>query len=141
MAACAISRQWPVGVDVEQVRRRDDLPGLAKRYFSCTEAAEVGSGEGAFQTRRFYAYWTLKEAYLKARGAGLSLPLTDVSFRLAPDAPPEAEFVGQIHDDPRAWQFGQWSPGPKHILACAVQCRRQRPVAATCEAADWLTEA
>ena len=75
--------------------------------------------------RAFFDYWTLKEAYIKARGFGLALPLADFAFTLAPPAPPQIAFEPALEDDPDTWQFAQDWPTPVHRLALAV--RRDGP--------------
>ena len=73
----------------------------------------------------FFDYWTLKEAYIKARGFGLALPLADFAFRLAPPASPVISFEPALPDDPATWQFAQDWPTPVHRLGLAV--RRSGP--------------
>lgn len=72
------------------------------------------------QPRAFFEYWTLKEAYIKARGMGLAIPLADFAFTLAPPAPPAIRFVEGFDDQPGRWQFWQASPTALHRLALAV---------------------
>jgi 4'-phosphopantetheinyl transferase len=69
----------------------------------------------------FFDYWTLKEAYIKARGFGLALPLADFAFRLSPPSAPRIAFEPALDDDPATWQFFQDWPTPLHRLAVAVR--------------------
>src|SRR5688500_20182222 len=73
------------------------------------------------QHNAFFEYWTLKEAYLKARGLGLALPLADFAFRLAPPAPPQLTFQPSLKDDAATWQFHQEGPPPRHRRGLAVR--------------------
>jgi 4'-phosphopantetheinyl transferase len=67
-----------VGVDIEQVRPRPNLAGLAVRTL-CPEAlAAWRAAPEADQLTRFLAAWTAKEAYLKAIGTGITVPLREV---------------------------------------------------------------
>lgn len=70
MAVVAISREGPVGVDVECCRPRDTLLKLARRFFAKPEVAYIESASD--QLTAFYQVWTAKEAYLKAQGLGIS---------------------------------------------------------------------
>ena len=83
-ALIAVARGRPVGVDVE--RRREDLDGelIATRFFSPRESEALRALPRAERQAAFYAYWTCKEAYAKARGEGLGLPLDQVEVELAP---------------------------------------------------------
>lgn len=62
----------PLGVDVEQNSELADLDGLIGHCFTRQEAAYIHTSSRTDTQRRFYRYWTIKEAYLKALGVGLS---------------------------------------------------------------------
>jgi 4'-phosphopantetheinyl transferase len=82
MILIAITIGREVGVDVERIRTDLDLDSIAARFFSASEYKILASLAGPARYEAFFACWTRKEAYLKARGVGLSLPLDqfDVSF-------------------------------------------------------------
>ena len=61
-----------VGVDVEQIRLEMDVKGIAERFLPAVEALELASLEPGARQRAFFRLWTRREAYLKARGIGLS---------------------------------------------------------------------
>lgn len=82
LIACAVARDRAVGVDVESIRNLNNLPGLCQYAFAPVETADVlAAPSQQAQTERFFSYWTLKEAYIKARGMGLSLPLQQFTFQ------------------------------------------------------------
>lgn len=85
--AIVISRQGQLGVDVEYSSRKREIIRLAHRYFSAAEVAELASCADADREDYFYRYWTLKEAYIKARGKGLAIPLRDFSYSIRPQRP------------------------------------------------------
>jgi 4'-phosphopantetheinyl transferase len=120
LIACAVTIGREVGVDVEHVERRltHDVPG---RFFAPREVADLRALPETDQKNVFFDYWTLKEAYIKARGFGLALPLGDFAFQLSPPAPPSITFEPALDDDPATWQFFQDSPTPKHRLGLAVR--------------------
>jgi 4'-phosphopantetheinyl transferase len=121
LVACAVAWRRPVGIDVESFERTGVGVELAANYFSPQEIAQLRSLPAAAQSERFLEYWTLKEAYLKARGTGLSLPLDCFSMHLQPEQPIAISFAPPLDDDPSAWQFAQFRPTPRHVLAVAVQ--------------------
>jgi 4'-phosphopantetheinyl transferase len=117
LVACAIARGRDVGVDVESLRRRPIDPAIVRRYCSPAECADIETYGDGWQ-RRFLVYWTLKEAYLKARGVGVALPLAEISF--APDPPARLALTGSLAGTSTAWQFALAQPTPDHIAAVAV---------------------
>src|SRR5678816_4274419 len=70
VVVCALSRDRAVGVDVEDLTRRAPDPAIVTRYCSPAEAEDVCAQADGWRDR-FLTYWTLKEAYLKARGLGI----------------------------------------------------------------------
>ena len=68
--ACAVA-DVPIGIDIERMRPRGDLLGLAATVCSTAQCEELAALSGEARLRRFYQLWTLKEAWLKCRGRGL----------------------------------------------------------------------
>ena len=120
LIACAVTIGREVGVDVEHIGRRltHDVAG---RFFAPKEVNDLSKLPEDEQRRVFFDYWTLKEAYIKARGFGLALPLADFSFTLSPPSPPRIAFEPSLDDDPGSWQFAQDWPTPQHRLGLAVR--------------------
>jgi 4'-phosphopantetheinyl transferase len=119
LAALAVTRTSSVGVDVEKVKQVEQVRGLAERCFADREIDYVFNGEKAALMWRFFKLWTLKEAYIKARGCGLSLSLQSVVF--APLAQPLMVDFAPSHDDcPANWSFRNWEVGSGHLLSLAV---------------------
>lgn len=122
LVACAVARAPEIGIDVEDIERAAVSRRLPARYFSATEAQALDDVPEAARVSRFFDYWTLKEAYIKARGMGLSLPLNSFSMILDAAAP-RISFAAGVNDDPTSWQFAQFDPSPRHRLAVAVRRR------------------
>jgi len=87
LAAIAASGVGAVGIDVERIRDEADVLGLAERFFSKKEAAWVRSQVGQGRVASFFTCWTAKEAYVKARGGGLSIALDGFAAMPDPDKP------------------------------------------------------
>jgi 4'-phosphopantetheinyl transferase len=120
LIACAVTVGREVGVDVEQIGRHltHDVAG---RFFAPKEVTDLRALPDVDQRRVFFDYWTLKEAYIKARGFGLALPLKDFAFTLNPPSAPTIGFEPALEDDPATWQFLQDWPTPHHRLGLAVR--------------------
>nr|WP_255699726.1 4'-phosphopantetheinyl transferase superfamily protein [Jiella avicenniae] len=123
LVALAVGKDCDLGVDVEWISRENELARLCDRYFAPGEAAYVRAGEGAELTERFFAFWTLKEAYIKARGMGLALPLDGFAYDITGDAPTIC-FEPSCPDDPARWRFLRRAVGSSHRLALAVASRQ-----------------
>jgi 4'-phosphopantetheinyl transferase len=121
LVACLLSWRREVGVDVEPIEKIDDMFDIADRYFAASEADSLRALPYEDQCRRFVELWTLKESYLKARGSGLSTPLTEVVFNIE-DGAISASFDATLADDPGRWQFSL-ERLDTYIIATAVERR------------------
>jgi len=109
-----------VGVDVELVAPIDAFE-MAGHFFSGEELSELSRLDEDARLSRFYGLWTLREAYLKARGIGLALPLDQLVFRPTPSGGARAEFGPAIRDDPARWQFGLTWLTNRHLAATCIR--------------------
>jgi len=121
LVAIAVTRDRDVGVDVEDTERRGETVEIADHFFSAREVASLRALPAAAQRSRFFDYWTLKEAYIKARGLGLAIPLDQFSFLLDEAPPVRAAFDPELGDDAAAWQFEQLAITARHRAAAAVR--------------------
>jgi 4'-phosphopantetheinyl transferase len=120
LVACAVTVGREVGVDVEYVHRQLTYQ-VPERFFSSQEVADLRALPSDQQPLVFFDYWTLKEAYIKARGLGLALPLGQFTFLRPPGRAPVICFAPELHDDPASWQFAQFWPTRDHRMAVAVR--------------------
>ena len=100
---------------------------LAERFFAASEAAALAGLPPDQQRRLFFEFWTLKEAFIKARGMGLSIPLDGFAFSLPPDLPLRISFPKLAGEDSQAWQFARLTMGPGYQVAVALH-RKAPPV-------------
>jgi 4'-phosphopantetheinyl transferase len=115
----AFTARGAVGVDVEYTQRQCRALAVAQRYFSASEVADLRGLPAEQQRARFFDLWTLKEAYIKACGMGLAIPLGSFSFNFA--APEIAiAFDSRRDDSPARWRFWQLPLSPTHQLALAL---------------------
>lgn len=117
MAVLGVTRDRAIGVDIEQVRR-ELTEGIAERYFAAAEVRALRALPPEQQPAAFFRYWTRKEAYIKARGEGLSIPLADFEVPLEEGG----ELSLTHYKDPL--EAARWSlrdvPVPKDYVAAAV---------------------
>jgi len=83
IALLAISHQ-PVGIDVERVRQDPEHDSIAQQFFSPAEVCEYYRYQKADRPRAFTRFWTRKEAYIKATGQGLTIPLRSFTVSSTP---------------------------------------------------------
>ena len=121
LVAAAVVEGAVVGIDAEPSDRRVE-PGLARRFFAADEADWLDSLPENERNKGFFRLWTLKEALLKALGAGIAGGLASFSVRTDP---PRILPGSQLIKDPTAWHFRQSEPGGRHILSLAVSPVRQ----------------
>jgi 4'-phosphopantetheinyl transferase len=91
---CAVSLRRDVGVDIEMVRSDIECLSLAERFFSRREYEDVRWGSEEERRARFFRYWTCKEAYLKARGVGISSGLAQIEMTFNADGSVRCETKG-----------------------------------------------
>jgi 4'-phosphopantetheinyl transferase len=121
MILCGVTQGHDLGVDVEDTTRPGATVEIAHHYFSPREVADLEAVPSALRVRRFFEYWTLKEAYIKARGLGLSLPLDQFSFDLRDPGFVRVVFDPRLRDRPSHWQFRTFRPTPRHQVAVGVR--------------------
>ncbi len=121
MVAVIVAWDREVGVDVEWNDRPNLVANIANRYFSPDEVRDLRALPEETQQRAFFNYWTLKEAYIKARGMGLSIPLDHFSFRLRSAEPIGISFAPELVDDPSTWYFERHTPSSSHTLSLALR--------------------
>jgi 4'-phosphopantetheinyl transferase len=126
----AASAAWrhPIGVDVQIFGSCSDALDLAERFFAVGEAGLVAAASELHRPRVFAQLWTLKEAYIKATGLGLSASLDSFVFDLEPlRVQFGREQFGREHSDsPGAWQFASSILTEQHALSVALYAPDQQ---------------
>ena len=121
LALCAVTLGRSVGVDLELVREEFAGMEIAERFFARREVAALRALAPGARATAFFDCWTRKEAYIKARGEGLSHPLHSFAVSLAPGEP--AALLCTDDDPPEAlrWSLLALSPGGSYRAALAVE--------------------
>ncbi|HYW43674.1 MAG TPA: 4'-phosphopantetheinyl transferase superfamily protein [Bryobacteraceae bacterium] len=121
MIVLGVTGSHEIGVDVESQGRGHASLEIADRFFSPAEAQSLRSLPIDHQASRFCDLWTLKEAYIKARGMGLSLPLDGFGFEFLSGDGLAISFGEAISDDPRQWRFRLLRASEEHKVAVGIK--------------------
>jgi 4'-phosphopantetheinyl transferase len=121
MLLMAVSKNRPIGVDVEYMRNDPTRLKIADRFFSPREVSKLRSLPDVDQKRAFYTCWTRKEAYIKAKGMGLSLPLDQFDVSLIPGEAPALLWNASDPEEVSQWMFYDLPPIPGFATALVVK--------------------
>jgi 4'-phosphopantetheinyl transferase len=119
LAVIALARAR-VGVDIEQIRRISDEKALARRFFSVSEYESLLRFPPHDRLGAFFRCWSRKEAYIKAHGMGLAIPLSSFEVSLEKTIPriPDHE-IGE--KEVRRWKFFDLSIPTQYAAALVVE--------------------
>lgn len=120
MVILAVTLDRNIGVDIEFLSRRNTGLDIAKRFFSEPEFQELCALPVEQQERRFFDLWTLKEAYIKACGMGLAIPLNHFSYSFPRPGEVQISFDPNRDDHPQHWHVWQIKPNETHIVGLAI---------------------
>jgi 4'-phosphopantetheinyl transferase len=121
IALLAFARRRDIGVDVEQVRRDFDLETIARRFFSPHEQRQLETLPAEEKPDAFFRCWTRKEAYIKATGDGLSLPLSQFDVSLGAGDPNALLATRPDGSEVRRWLLQEVPAGLGYVAALCVR--------------------
>jgi 4'-phosphopantetheinyl transferase len=126
----AFASDCDLGVDVELLAHaRPDDPAVAARFFSVAEVATLRASPAPTRAHAFLRCWTRKEAFIKGRGEGLSLPLQDFDVEFGDGKQPELLRTAWSSDEPAEWTLCDLSElVPGAVAALAVRAAEIRVV-------------
>jgi 4'-phosphopantetheinyl transferase len=120
LAVIGIARERELGIDVEMIRPDFASEEIAERYFSAKEITDLNRLPTEQRAESFFLCWTRKEAYIKAKGDGLHIPLDSFDVSLSPETPATLSSV----DDSR-WGINSFAPsstpGPRYAAAVVAE--------------------
>jgi 4'-phosphopantetheinyl transferase len=137
LTVIAVSQNLSVGVDIEHTARSFDLRPFLRMLAPGESASLMNVPEWA-RLSAFYALWTRKEAWLKATGTGLGMPLKDFEVSVPP-APPALLWVHGSHHDDAEWTIHDVSTTKAYAGALAVRGTPRRIVRLNLGATQQLT--
>jgi len=112
LAVYAFARNRELGIDLEPIRPEFAGEAIAERHFSPQELEEWHRLTPGLRAEAFFLCWTRKEAYVKARGEGLQIPLASFSVTLTPGQPQELQSV-----DTARWRLHSFQPATGYAAA------------------------
>lgn len=121
----AVARGGEIGVDIEALRPMDDAAELVERFFAPSERSTFSRLPPEERTTGFFSGWTRKEAYVKARGDGLSLPTTEFEITLGPREPARLERFEREPAEVGRWSFAAFEPARGFLGALAIEGRER----------------
>jgi 4'-phosphopantetheinyl transferase len=117
----AVTRSRRVGIDVELVRNDLEFMELAASHFSVREVSALQALPPVEQGPAFFRCWTRKEAYIKAWGTGLSLPLNQFAVTFGREEKPGVTWGSHEGYISKAWSMFHLDPQPGYTGAVAVE--------------------
>jgi 4'-phosphopantetheinyl transferase len=121
LALLAVARAREVGVDLEMIRPGLTEGAIPEKFFSPLEVEMLRALPKEQQTEAFFNCWTRKEAYIKARGEGLSIPLHLFDVTLAPGEKAALIDIRKEPQEARRWSLRELSPAPGFVGAVAAE--------------------
>ena len=118
-ALIGLTRERAIGVDIEKIRDDFDTAAIARRFFSAKEQEQLARLPAEMRHRAFFRCWTLKEAFIKALGEGLSHPLHQFDVFLD-DQEPVSLVTRPDPAEAERWLLERVDAGPAHAAAVAV---------------------
>ena len=121
LALIVLARRREVGVDVEHIRAMPGMDGVIRRYFSPSEVTALESLPDDERRRAFFRIWTLKEAYLKGCGDGLTRRLDAIDVTVPADDQPASLQVRDRPGDETRWILRSVDAGESYAAALALE--------------------
>jgi 4'-phosphopantetheinyl transferase len=119
LIAVAVDRQ--VGVDLELIRQDKSIKSISKRFFTPEETAQLLALPELLQQEGFFTCWTRKEAFVKASGEGLSIPLNQFQVSFYPNDTPRLLSVRKETGEAGRWSMFHLDPGTNYVGALVVE--------------------
>jgi 4'-phosphopantetheinyl transferase len=123
VALYAFTRGREIGIDLEFIRCDLEAEQIADRFFSRSEIGTLRALPLSLRKYAFFLCWTRKEAYIKARGEGLSIPLDQFDVSLTPGEPAELLTALPDSDEALRWSLEELTVGSGYAAALAVEGR------------------
>lgn len=119
LCGCLVTLNRDCGIDAEEISPRPDMKKIAERVFAPPELTAIGNIGDSRSRERFFCHWTLREAFCKALGMGLSGSSRDFYFEEVDGGLPRLRFIRDDKDSDR-WQLALLRLTGSHLVAVAI---------------------
>jgi len=138
MCVVALSRFSRVGCDIESLNQPGLEVDIARNFFTLEESEDILNCLPAQQVERLLTYWTLKEAYIKAEGQGLSMGLDTFYFSLQENQLPRLILKSGAQQPSAVWLFKQIMIGKHYLVSLAIEPKHAADMDIEIKKADWI---
>jgi len=121
LSLLAVTKDRRIGVDLEPLRDEASMETIAKRFFAPAEVRQLLSFPDGLRQEAFFTCWTRKEAFVKAQGKGLSIPLDQFEVAFGPTEIPRLINTSYDAGDTDRWSIFHLDPGPGYVGALVVE--------------------
>ena len=121
MAIYAFGLGRQIGIDIEHMRSEVSGDEIAERFFAADEVDALRKVSSSHRMEAFFNCWTRKEAYIKARGEGLTFPLDDFVVSMTPGEPVRLMMVRDAPQEAARWVLRELNAGVGYAAALAVE--------------------
>jgi 4'-phosphopantetheinyl transferase len=121
LALYAFTRNREIGIDLERIRPEMANDQIAERFFAPQEINALRALPSDRQLEAFFHCWTRKEAFVKAKGEGLSIPLDEFAVSLTPGEPAAIISIKGDAETASLWSLQALTPGAGYVAALAVK--------------------
>ena len=123
LSLIAVSRRNTIGVDIQYMGFLKNDNRIAENFFSRDEVIKLRSLPEAMQQQAFFTCWTRKEAFIKAKGGGLTIPLEQFSVQVTPGEPAQLLKTDWDPDEASRWRLMDLDIDEEYAAALVVENR------------------
>jgi 4'-phosphopantetheinyl transferase len=105
LGVLAVTRYRELGIDIEQIRALENWVGVMSSFFSIAEQEAIRALPDELGLPAFFTCWTRKEAYVKATGEGIGVPLDRFNVSVVPGSKPRLLHVEGKEAEVERWKF------------------------------------
>jgi 4'-phosphopantetheinyl transferase len=117
LAVFAFATDMTLGIDIELINPKIDMKVIAPNFFSKNEVTALFKLPSKERPLAFFNCWTRKEAFIKAKGGGLSIPLDQFEVTLLPEDTPKILTIDWAPEEVINWSIFSFEVGENFVGA------------------------